>query len=39
MTDDKTTSKKIIKPTREEAMEAVKVMLAWAGDDPTREGY
>ncbi|MDB9971806.1 GTP cyclohydrolase I FolE [Alphaproteobacteria bacterium] len=38
MTDDKTTSKKIIKPTREEAMEAVKVMLAWAGDDPTREG-
>jgi len=38
MTDDKTTSKKIIKPSREEAMEAVKVMLAWAGDDPTREG-
>ena len=38
MTDDTTTSKKIIKPTREEAMEAVKVMLAWAGDDPTREG-
>ena len=38
MTDDTTTSKKIIKPTREEAMKAVKVMLAWAGDDPTREG-
>jgi len=38
MTDDTATSKKIIKPTREEAMEAVKVMLAWAGDDPTREG-
>jgi GTP cyclohydrolase I len=26
------------KPTREEAMEAVRVLLAWAGDDPTREG-
>jgi len=38
MTDDTTTSKKIMRPTREEAMEAVKVMLAWAGDDPTREG-
>jgi GTP cyclohydrolase I len=38
MTNDSSTSKKIMKPTREEAMEAVKVMLAWAGDDPTREG-
>ena len=38
MTDDKTTNKKFVRPTREEAMEAVKTMLAWAGDDPTREG-
>ena len=26
------------KPTREEAMQAVKTMLAWAGDNPNREG-
>lgn len=26
------------KPTREEAMEAVRTLLAWAGDDPAREG-
>jgi GTP cyclohydrolase I len=26
------------KPTREEAMEAVRTLLAWAGDDPRREG-
>ena len=26
------------KPSREEAMEAVKTLLAWAGDDPSREG-
>lgn len=26
------------KPSREEAMEAVKVMLRWAGEDPSREG-
>ena len=38
MIDDKTTNKKLVRPTREEAMEAVKTMLAWAGDDPTREG-
>ena len=38
MTDDKTTNTKLVRPTREEAMEAVKTMLAWAGDDPTREG-
>jgi len=25
-------------PTREEAEEAVRVLLRWAGDDPTREG-
>ncbi len=26
------------KPSREEAMKAVKTILAWAGDDPNREG-
>lgn len=26
------------RPSREEAMEAVKVLLRWAGEDPTREG-
>jgi GTP cyclohydrolase IA len=26
------------RPTREEAEAAVRVLLAWAGDDPTREG-
>jgi GTP cyclohydrolase IA len=26
------------RPTREEAMEAVRTLLAWAGDDPRREG-
>ena len=26
------------KPTREEAEDAVKVLLRWAGDDPAREG-
>ncbi|HWA21105.1 MAG TPA: GTP cyclohydrolase I FolE, partial [Caulobacterales bacterium] len=26
------------KPSREEAMEAVRTLLAWAGDDPRREG-
>ena len=38
MTNEKTINKKPIKPTREEAMDAVRIMLAWAGDDPTREG-
>jgi GTP cyclohydrolase I len=28
----------IQKPTREEAMEAVRTLIAWAGDDPRREG-
>jgi GTP cyclohydrolase I len=28
----------LIKPTREEAMAAVRTLLAWAGDDPRREG-
>ena len=26
------------KPSREEAMEAVKTLISWAGDDPQREG-
>lgn len=26
------------KPTREEAMDAVRTLLRWAGDDPSREG-
>src|SRR5690349_3787635 len=26
------------RPTREEAMEAVRTLIAWAGDDPAREG-
>jgi GTP cyclohydrolase I len=26
------------RPSREEAMEAVRTLIAWAGDDPTREG-
>ncbi|HYF22889.1 MAG TPA: GTP cyclohydrolase I FolE [Caulobacteraceae bacterium] len=26
------------KPTREQAMEAVRTLIAWAGDDPRREG-
>jgi GTP cyclohydrolase I len=26
------------RPTREQAMEAVRTLLRWAGDDPTREG-
>ena len=38
MTKDKTINKPVAKPTREEAMDAVKTMIAWAGDDPTREG-
>ena len=38
MTKEKTISQKFIKPTREEAMAAVRTMLSWAGDDPNREG-
>ncbi len=29
---------KATRPTQEEAEEAVRTLLAWAGDDPTREG-
>ena len=28
----------IIKPSREDAMKAVKTLISWAGDDPSREG-
>jgi GTP cyclohydrolase IA len=28
----------LVRPSREEAMAAVKTLLAWAGDDPSREG-
>ena len=38
MTKDKTLNKPISKPSREEAMDAVRTMIAWAGDDPSREG-
>jgi GTP cyclohydrolase I len=31
-------SSRIEKPTHEEAMEAVRTLIAWAGDDPAREG-
>ena len=27
-----------LKPTREEAMAAVRTLIAWAGDNPQREG-
>ena len=29
---------KVLKPSREEAEEAVSTLISWAGDDPTREG-
>tara|TARA_B100001059_G_scaffold90695_1_gene89462 strand:+ start:631 stop:1230 length:600 start_codon:yes stop_codon:yes gene_type:complete len=38
MTKDKTINKSISKPTKEEAMDAVRTMIAWAGDNPDREG-
>ena len=28
----------VVRPTREQAEEAVRTLIAWAGDDPTREG-
>lgn len=28
----------IVRPSMDEAMEAVRTLLAWAGDDPHREG-
>ena len=38
MSKIKTINKTVSRPTREDAMEAVKTMIAWAGDNPTREG-
>ena len=38
MIKDKTINKSISKPTKEEAMDAVRTMIAWAGDNPDREG-
>ena len=37
-TINKPISKPVSKPSREEAMDAVRTMIAWAGDDPSREG-
>jgi GTP cyclohydrolase I len=28
----------VTRPSREAAMEAVRTLIAWAGDDPNREG-
>ena len=28
----------VVRPSREEAEAAVRTLLAWAGDDPAREG-
>ena len=28
----------VVKPTREEAEEAVRTLICWTGDDPDREG-
>ena len=39
MTKHKTMNKPKSKPSREEAMDAVRTMIAWAGDDPSREGF
>ena len=38
MTKNKSINKPMSKPSREEAMDAVRTMIAWAGDDPSREG-
>ena len=31
-------NKPVARPTREDAMEAVRTLIKWAGDDPSREG-
>ncbi len=36
--DDDTTQGAVARPTRDEAEQAVRVLLRWAGDDPEREG-
>lgn len=33
-----TPQSKVVRPSREEAEAAVRTLIAWAGDDPTREG-
>ena len=33
-----TASSLVRRPSRDEALEAVRTLLSWAGDDPTREG-
>jgi GTP cyclohydrolase IA len=38
MTKTETGAPLLVKPSREEAMDAVRTLLAWAGDDPAREG-
>lgn len=38
LADKKPTSSKTVKPSRAEAEDAVRTLLRWAGDDPTREG-
>lgn len=37
-TDETETPRRVTRPTREEAEAAVRTLLAWAGDDPDREG-
>jgi GTP cyclohydrolase I len=36
--EDTDARKAVERPTREQAMEAVRTLIAWAGDDPDREG-
>ncbi|MEO1551077.1 MAG: GTP cyclohydrolase I FolE [Pseudomonadota bacterium] len=38
VTPERDTAAQTSKPTREEAEEAVRTLLRWAGDDPSREG-
>ncbi|PCH47269.1 MAG: GTP cyclohydrolase I FolE [Hyphomicrobiales bacterium] len=38
MADKNSAFQKTAKPSREEAEDAVRTLLRWAGDDPTREG-
>lgn len=38
LVDDDRAQKALVKPSREEAEEAVRVLLRWAGDDPKRPG-
>lgn len=38
LSDKNRSNAQLTKPTREEAEDAVRTLIAWAGDDPTREG-